>query len=79
MHELGIGLLSKQPTETSPEFSLVYSIYNSMLAAIGTAAAEKEVHFSDQLKNSRRTGTRLPISWEPSSKEIITGGVEVTL
>jgi len=41
-------------TVASPEFSLVYSIYNSVSAAIATAPTEKQVHFSDQLEEFRK-------------------------
>jgi len=41
-------------TEASPVFSLVYSIYNSVSAAIATAPTEKQVHFSDQLEEFRK-------------------------
>ena len=41
-------------TEASPQFSLVYSIYNSMSAAIAAAPTEKRVHFSDQLEEFKK-------------------------
>lgn len=41
-------------TEGSPEFSLVYSIYSSVSAAITTAPTEKWVDYSNQLEEFKK-------------------------
>lgn len=64
-----------------PPSLVLYTVYTTVCQLLLLQHQQRNRCTSQiSLKNSERTsGTMLAISWEPSTKEIITGGAEVTL